>query len=157
MLKISILEFILRTLPESCILILAGYVFSKRKIHKKNFCLSSMVLATVTYLVRILPIHFGVHTIILIMAYILVCVWINNIDTIKAISAVLVSASMLFVFEGINFYLLVNLFKIKTEIAFNKPILKILYLYPSLILFGIVIFLAYKKLRLRGDTNDVFN
>lgn len=158
MLRLTPIEFFLIVIPESFILVLAGYAFSSKKIEKKVFCISSILLAVATYLIRMLPIHFGVHTIILIMIYVLVTVYINKLDVIKSISAVLISSIILFICEWINVYVLTYLFKLSGEIMFRNTATKVLYGIPSLILFSFIIGLIfYKNLHLRKVSKNVFN
>lgn len=158
MLNLSLLELFLRAIPESCIFIFAGYAFSGKEINKISFGISSILLAIAAYLVRMLPIHFGVHTIILLISYVLLTVFLNKVDTIKAISAGLISSIILFICEWLNVFMLINLFKIRVEIMFKSNFLKILYGIPSILLFALVIFLIwYKNLHLRKVATNVFN
>lgn len=158
MLKLSLLEFFLRTVPEGFILILSAYAFSSKRIDKVNFCVSSVLLAIVTYLVRMLPIHFGVHTIILVTIFVLITVNINKIDIIKAISAGLTSATMLFICEWFNVFILTSLLNVNIENMLNNAFLKIIYGIPSILLFGLIIFaIWYRNLRLRKADVDVFS
>lgn len=144
MLQLSLLEFFFRTLPESFIYIWAGYIFSNNKIGKTKFILSSILLSLCTFFIRLLPIHFGVHTILFLVVYILICALINKIDIIESISSGLISVIILFICEGVNVLILSELFQIDIETAFKKPITKILHGSPSLFLFGLVIGILYR-------------
>lgn len=143
MLKLLPIELFLRAIPEALILILAGYAFAGKEIEKKLFCISSILLGVSAYLVRMLPIHFGVHTIILLVVYVLLSVSINKIDIIKAISAGLVSSIILFLCEWINVFVLTDVLKINIDILFKSPIKKGIYLLPSIALFALVIMLLF--------------
>lgn len=144
MLQLSPLEFFFRTLPESCIFIWAGYMFSNNKIGKTKFILSSILLSLCTFFIRLLPIHFGVHTILFLIVYILICTLINKIDIINSISSGLISIISLFICEGINVFILNEFLQIDIQIAFKEPITKILYGIPSLFLFGLIIGILYR-------------
>ncbi|MDW8802208.1 hypothetical protein P8V03_13720 [Clostridium sp. A1-XYC3] len=145
MLKLSLLEFFLRLIPETCILVLSAYAFSGKNIDKINFCISTILLSIATYLVRMLPIHFGVHTIILLIIYVLITININKIDIIKAVSAGLTSATILFICEWINVFIITSLFKVNAESAFKNAFLKVIYGIPSLLLFAIIIFAIWSR------------
>jgi len=157
MLKLLPIEFFFRTIPEVFLLICAGYTFNGKSINKKDLTISTILLAITTYLVRRLPIHFGVHTIILIMMYVVLTVSINKFDVVKSISAVLSSSALLFMCEWINVYILTRLFKVNIEIMFTNSLVKMLYGIPSLILFGLIVLIFYKKLYLRKAFKYVFN
>lgn len=155
MLKLSAIEIVLRLIPESLILILAAYAFSGKSINKINFFVSTILISIATYLVRMLPIHFGVHTIILLIIYVSITVNVNKINIIKAISAGLTSATILFICEWINVFVIINLFKIDTQNAFKDSLLKVIYGIPSLLLFATIIFAIWRRnwyLR-KADTN----
>lgn len=157
MLKLLPIEFFLRLIPESFILILAGYAFSSKKLEKKVFCISAVLLAILTYFVRMLPIHFGVHTIILIMIYILLTVSINKFRVIQSVYAVLVASILLFMCEWINVYVLTSLFKFNIENMFTNSYVKMMYGMPSLLLFSFIILVFYKSSYSRKVFKDVFN
>lgn len=140
MLKLSIWELIFRTIPEGFAFILASYVFARKDIEKYRYIISSILLGVIVYLIRMLPIHFGVHTILSIMIYILLTTAINKIEVIKAVSAALSSTIIMFLSEGLNVLLLDKLFNIKIEDVVNEVNMKLLYGSPSLIFFVIIIF-----------------
>lgn len=144
MLELSIWELFFRTIPEGFAFMLAAYVFARKDIEKNKYILSSILLGAIIYLFRKLPIHFGVHTILLIMVYSLLAVTINKIEIKKAVSAALSSTILMFLSEGLNVILLDKLFNIKIEDFVNIVSLKLLYSSPSLIFFAIIVFVFYK-------------
>lgn len=143
-LKISLLEFILRTIPESFLIILAVHLLSYKKIEPKTYINASVFIAISTYLVRVLPINYGVHTIINIMIYVLAIVSINKLGVIKAISSVLKIIVTISVCELINVAVLDKVMKLDLQVIFSEPLKKIIYSTPSLVMFGIAILLFYK-------------
>lgn len=156
MLKISIIEFFFRALPESFILVLGAYAFCKKNICIKPFFISTVLFSIVAYLIRMLPIHFGVHTIIILIVYILLMYFINNLDIIKSASSGLILIIMLFVAEWLNVYVLTNILKLDINVIFKEPLKKLLYGIPSLLLFSIIIVaIAYKNLYLERTTKNI--
>lgn len=145
MLKLSALEFFLRAIPESFLIIFAVYAFSKTAIEVKRYSLSSIIFSIMIYIIRLLPIHYGVHTILGIILIIILTVNINKIDIIKSIQAVILTVILQFICEGINIFIIQNIFKMDINYVFNKPVLKILYGIPSLIIFGCIIIMYYTK------------
>ncbi|MTK13940.1 MAG: hypothetical protein F8N39_18325, partial [Clostridiaceae bacterium] len=63
------------------------------------------MLSIVAYLIRMLPIHFGVHTIILLVGYVLVMASINDLNIIKSASSGLILVIILFASEWLNVYI----------------------------------------------------
>lgn len=158
MLKLSLLEFILRTIPESFLIILAVHLLNCKKIEPKTYIISSIFIAISTYLVRLLPIHYGVHTIINMVIYILVATSINNINAIKAGSSVLEVIITISICEWINVAVLDNVMKLDLQVIFSEPLRKILYSTPSLVMFGITVFLFYKfRVKTRMELINEYN
>ena len=56
-------------IPESFLLVFVSYVFAGKRVNRKLYFISSILFVIVACLVRRLPIHFGVHTIIIILIY----------------------------------------------------------------------------------------
>ena len=71
-LKLSCFEFLFRTIPEGLLFILAIYIFSGVKFEVKRFLVSGFVLAIVTFLVRMLPISYGIHTMLNIIIFFII-------------------------------------------------------------------------------------
>lgn len=151
MLKLSILEFFIRVIPESFLIIFAVYTFSKTAIEVKKYFLSSIILAIMTFMIRSLPIHYGIHTILCIIVIILLICNINKIDIIKSIQAVIITIILQFICEGINVFMIQNIFKLDINYVFNEPVLKLLYGIPSLVIFACIPILYYVKLSKRKE------
>ncbi|AKN34075.1 hypothetical protein Ccar_00015 [Clostridium carboxidivorans P7] len=116
-----------------------------------------MLFAIISYLVRKLPIHFGVHTIIIILIYIMVNVLINKIPIDKAISSVLSGVIVLLICEWINLFILNDYLKVNIQVMEDNPMMRTLYMMPSLILFVCFISLLYLWLKIKKRNKDVFN
>lgn len=144
MLRISLIEFILRTIPEAFLVVWAVYLLNYKRINTKRYIVSSIFIAISIYLVRQLPINYGVHTVINIIIYILIVVLINKISIIKAISSVLKIMITISTCEWINIVVLDKLMKLDLKMIFNDPLRKMLYSAPSIMMFGVSILLFYK-------------
>ncbi|AKN29303.1 hypothetical protein Ccar_00010 [Clostridium carboxidivorans P7] len=142
MIKLSVFEFFCRGIPEAFIFVLASLLFTKKKIDKKNLFISSILYAITVYLVRMLPIHLGVHSIILIMIYIVISVLINKITINKSIFCTLIEFSILSICELTNLFIL-GWLKVDMQGMLSNPAKKVLYFIPSLILFSSILALFY--------------
>lgn len=141
MLRLPFLDIFLRLIPEGLIYCWACYVFSKTPFDKKRWLLTGVILGFSIYVIRLLPIHFGVHTILLIIILIFLSVTINRIKTTKVIPICLVVVSSMYLFEWLNLYILQNWFNIHISkiVEMENLILKNIYLYPSLLFLLITI------------------
>lgn len=151
MLRISWFEFIVRGIPEEFLFVLAVYAFSKTGINLKKYLLSGTLFWVLAYLIRLLPIQYGIHTILSLIALIIIVNFINKIDIIKSIRAGLIAVILQFVFEGINVLFIEFILKKDLNSTINNPILMTLYGLPSIILFGIFVITYYVRLSKRKE------
>lgn len=160
-LSLTILEMILGAVPEGFLLIFACYVLSKTPINKKNWLVSGLTLGVSAYLIRLLPIHFGIHTLLLFMVYNFLSVWINNIDIMKSLSSSLIASIMLMVFEVVSIMVMTEVIHLDIDALFENSFVKVLFGIPHLLLFGAAIFLIYKIPKRhhssRKESKNVFN
>lgn len=157
MIQLVPMEFFLRTIPESLLYIFISYLFAKKSINKKEYFISTILFAIATYLIRELPIHFGVHTIIVMMIYVIISISVNKIPIDKAISSILIGIMGLLTCEWINLFILNHYLKISIQAMEHNPMMKTLYMMPSLILFACFICLIYLCLKIKKRNKDVFN
>ncbi|MCB2300106.1 hypothetical protein [Clostridium tagluense] len=157
MLKLSLLEVYLRALPESFLVIFAVYAFSKTVINVKRYIISSILYGISVYLIRSLPIQYGVHTILNIIMIIVLTAFLNKIVIIKSIQASIMALILLFICEGINMIIIKYIFKVNVINILSNTSEKILYGIPSLVIFAVTVFTYYFYLDRRKKLNEVIN
>lgn len=143
MLHLSFLELVFRAIPESFALIFGMYIFSNARIKLLNYIILSLVFALATYLVRFLPITYGINTIISILILIGLSLYVSNNNLLKAVRGGILSIVVLFICEGINIFILQNIYGDRLTDIFKNPTTKIICGIPSLIIF-VVILIAVK-------------
>lgn len=151
MLRISWFEFVVRGIPEEFLFVLAAHAFSKTCINLKKYLLSGVMYWIMVYMIRLLPIQYGVHSILNIIALIVLVSSVNKIEIIKSIRAGIIIFILGFIFEGINIFLIQFVLKKDISIIMNNNILKTLYGLPSVIIFGVVVALYYIRLLRRKE------
>ena len=151
MLRITVLELFIRGLPEALILIFAIYTFSKKKVILKPYLLSSLLIAVILYLVRLLPIQYGINTILGMSSLLILVININKINMISAIKAILLATILDFVSEIINIFIIRDILKLNIVNIFKNPWLKILYGIPSLAIFLCTVLIYYMRLFKRQE------
>lgn len=147
MLELSLIECVFRLIPESFLMILSIYIFSKTEIDKKNYLKASLALVILIFVVRKLPINYGVHTIVCMIITICTISYISNIDMVMGIKGTIISYIFLFICEGINLFILKLLFNDQIETILNNNNLKTLFAMPSLIIFIIILYIFYKIIK----------
>lgn len=144
MLKLSILEFFLISIPESFIFITGIYFLSKRFFNKKRLIVMSLLFAIEGYCVRMLPIQFGIHLAINIIFSIVLSVNIGKIPMKDAISYNMIMMIILCISEFTNIFVATKVFNISGSLIRLTPAIKVIYVIPYLILFVFNIFLTNK-------------
>lgn len=151
MLKLSLLEFILRSIPEEFIFILAVHAFSKVAINKKKYILSGIIFSIAVYFIRLFPIEYGVHTLLSLIALIIIVNCINRINMVKVIRSSIIIFIIAFVFEGINVAFIQLVLKKDLNIIINNSVFRVLIGLPSVIILGVSIIVYYSQLSKRKE------
>ncbi|WP_367727372.1 hypothetical protein [Clostridium butyricum] len=129
----------LRCIVEVFIVNFMIYTLSKKSINNTNYYIVSILLSVLTYVVRLLPIYYGVHIVINIITFISIMT-ILGIPLIKSIKNTLITFTILEFSEILNLIILDNKFWTDNEI-YIKGSLGI----PSLIfLFLSAVILKYR-------------
>lgn len=157
MLKITIIELILRAIPEAFLLTLLVYLICNKNVRNKAYFISSIIFAASMYLIRALPIQFGIHTIIIIMTFIVINNLINKIPVKKSIVSSMTAMITLSVCESANFIIL-SFTKVDIGKIYDDPILKIVCFTPSLIFIIVISYILYLvKNKTKRGFNNVSN
>ncbi len=154
MLKFILFEYILGYCFQAFILTFGIFTFSRRKIVLKQFIPIGVIVTIIAYLVRLLPISFGVHTIFDMIALIVICITMLNIpalDAIKSIATVLVLilVSEMIGLTAMNFYFGADNF----QAIMNNPLQKAITAFPINLLLLFFVSLFYYFIKKKGDTN----
>lgn len=157
MLRITLIEFFFRGLPEGFLFMFAVYAFSKTPINIKRYIISSVFFVPTVYLIRLLPIQYGVHTILSIMVINVLAVNTNKISIIKSIQTSLMAVILQYICEGINVFIIQYIFKADIMYLLSDPSLKILYGIPSLLIFAVIVFTYYFYSTRRKKLKEVVN
>lgn len=155
MIKISLLDLLLRIFPESFLFIFASYLFSNKAVDKKRIILSVSILSISIYFVRLLPIQFGVHIILNGIVYVILCVEVNGILLEKSVKYSLVLIAMLSLSEKLNAIILNEVFGGSVQAILNDSLLKNISTIPSIILFFLEILICYKILHKRRNNEFI--
>ena len=102
-----------------------------------------------------LPINYGVHTILGMGITIILSVGINKIDVIKSIKGTLILVIIQLILEGVNVFIINNILKGNINEIFSNPVQKSLYGIPSLILLAIIVIGYYIINYKKGELIDV--
>ena len=149
MLTFTWLELLVLAVPECLIFVYGVYKLNNKPMREKRFWLSAFLMVLVGYLVRLLPIQFGIHTLVIIMVFIIISAYINRIEIFKATTTILLLFIIRLATEWLNFVILNTIFNISSEDLFNDPVKKVIYTLPSSLLFFIAVFIVYRLKNLK--------
>lgn len=143
MLSLTLFDYFARTLPEAFILILSINIFCGIKVEKNEYVICSILFSVLEYLVRRLPINYGVHTMINIIVMIVLITSIYKVDILMSIKASMISTILLFVCEALNMMLLNLLPGDSVQNLMANDITKNLSGIPSLIIYLVITWIIY--------------
>ncbi len=123
----------------------ALFALCNMKISIKRYVISSIMFGIFEYGVRMLPINYGVNTILGIFIMIIIMDRINKADIILSIKSSLIITIGLFICEWFNVFILNIVFKDGLETIMADVVLKTVCGLPSIICFAIVTTIYYLK------------
>jgi hypothetical protein len=156
MLRISLLELLMKGIPEGIISVFGIFTLSKTKLNLKKFFYLSLSLIVLTYLFRFLPIDYSVHIFVSVATIIIVPALILQIHFLKAIKAGLIIIVIIIINECTTFCIL-NMVFLKDRVCqiMNNPFSKSIAGTPSTILFAIIIFIIYVNYYKKMSTKEI--
>lgn len=154
MLHLTWFEFFVRLIPESFFIILAVYAFSRQTLDKKRYIIASLFYAIMVFLVRMLPISYGIHTIINVIVLIVLVYYFNKINMTVCIRSSIMTAIILYICELINMYFIQYILHLDVEKMYTSVYIKTLYSLPSLILIAVISIISYYLLVMRKKAKN---
>lgn len=131
-------SWILQGIPESIGVAALVYSFSNRKIIWKFIVIIGLIHAVVMYFVRLLPITFGVHTIILIINLAMLSALIAKIELRKAIINTNIAIIILAFIEFLSVYTVVNISGLSSEAITADPFYRTVVGMPHIIIMFLI-------------------
>lgn len=147
MLESSLVYIITRTFPESLILVLSGVILLGINIDKKKIFKDGIILGIIIGIIRLLPITFGVHSVLSMIVLCIILFKCANNDIVKSMVSTCLVWISLVLSEGIYVLIATSLLNIKVERLTDNTTLQgaIITLPSLLIMFLIVLLLRYIK------------
>lgn len=140
MLNSSLSYVIIRSFPESIFLILSGYILFNLNINLKNIIRNSLFYLVILTCIRMLPISFGIHTILSMFVIGMIFYKFENQQIISTIINVSKIYICLAISEGIYMVVADKILKIPTQILTNNTSINSAILsLPSLLIFILLI------------------
>jgi len=124
-----------------------AFVISKIHLEWKRIVMFGIILALISYIMRMITIPFGNHTILLIILLFIALTWLGKGDFSLCLLASLVSFLTLAIFEFVCLSLLMPIFGVTPETLFTNLKIRIMITEPQVFLMFCSAFLLnkYKK------------
>ena len=147
MLESSLVYIIARTFPESIVAVLSGMILLGINIDKGKVLKYGIYLGFIISIIRLLPINFGVHSILSMIAVWMILFKNSSNDIIKSIISTCLVWISLALSEGIYILIATDILNIGVEKLMDNTSLNgaIITLPSLLIMFLIVILIKYIK------------
>lgn len=147
MLESSLVYIFTRTFPESLILVLSGVILLGINIDKKKIFKDGIILGIIIGIIRLLPITFGVHSVLSMIVLCIILLKCARNDIVKSMVSTCLVWISLVLSEGIYVLIATSLLNIKVERLTDNTTLQgaIITLPSLLIMFLIVLLLRYIK------------
>ncbi|MFA6809175.1 MAG: hypothetical protein WCR27_09305 [Eubacteriales bacterium] len=149
--RIPLIALILQGIPEQIAVVTLAFVIAKLQLKWKVIAIGGIGLAVTSYLLRLLPVAFGVHTILLISLLFLLLLKFGQGTLNISLIASLISFLVLILAETACLCALMPVFGVTTERLLTMPTTRILITLPQVVVIFIIAFII-AKFRSRGNS-----
>ncbi|MGI6712658.1 MAG: hypothetical protein ACOX4L_08080 [Bacillota bacterium] len=125
--KMTLIRLVLQGIPENIALVTLGFVLVKAKIEWKKIIVLGVILAISAFLVRLLPITFGLHTIINIILMVGFLNYFAKADITKSVVVSLACYIILILLETIIGYIIISFLDISLKTVLKNDFLVVLW------------------------------
>lgn len=144
------IALLLQGIPELTAEVTLAFVIARIPLKWNKILLIGIVLAFISYIVRLFPIPFGVHLFLLIILLFIALIWLGKGDVGLSLIASLLSFLALVIFEFVCLSLLMPIFGVTPETLFENLVIRIAITEPQVLLTFFSAFLL-SKLQKRGS------
>lgn len=149
MLERELLSLLFQDFPESTIITIVCFILLNLKFEWKKILIIA-ILQTFTNLVRLLPIAFGVHTVILTFSLVLYIRMATNLKLSKIFMAVITSMVVLIISQLIYYKPMMELFNLDYQGVTSSPFYRAVFSIPEYIALLLIptvkkIFMLYRQ------------
>jgi len=141
--KIPLMALILQGIPEQIAVVTLAYVISKISIDWRKISIIGILLALSSYVLRLFPVTFGIHTIMLIAILFIFLIKINQTNLNLALVASLISFLALIITETICLSILMPLLNITPADIISNNVVRILISLPQVLVMFLLSYFLY--------------
>lgn len=143
--KIPVLALLLQGIPECIALYTLAFVIAKIPLEWRKIIILGIFAAFISYVIRLFPITFGVHSIILIGLQFLVLIQIGRTTILTSLKSSLISFLVLVLLETSFIVLIAPLFGINLEMFSHSVKIRIFTTLPQVFILFILAFIIHNR------------
>ncbi|NLT95017.1 MAG: hypothetical protein GXW85_05695 [Clostridia bacterium] len=144
MLELPLMGLIFQGIPEQIGVVMVAFAIANLPFNIKKIFFSGSILAICAYFIRMLPITFGVHTVVLVGLLIFILYRFGNVNINASIFSVLISFLLLIIYEMLSFSVIVNRTGLSYEEILMNQNYRFLIALPHILLLYLTAFLIKK-------------
>lgn len=145
------IALLLQGIPEQTAVVTLAFVIARITIMWNKILKIGILLALLSYVLRLSSVPFGVHTILLIIILLIALTWLGKGDLSLSLIACLLSFLALAIFEFVCLTVLMWMLGVTTEILFSNLVMRIVVTEPQVILLFIAAFILNKLMKKRVE------
>lgn len=143
--SVPLFTLIFYSIPESFLIFTFGLVLLKKDINWYLVIMTTVLSVTASYFARLLPLPYGFHTILGVLAVFILFVFILKLDIYRALIVSIVSICTLVALENILLALIQLNFRLSLQEIWDlHPFTRTLIGYPHLLLWLAITILLHK-------------
>jgi len=141
--QMPVVAVLFNSIPESIILFTFGIAIVGEYINIKKVFIAAMISAFTSMFVREYVPFFGLHSIIGILVLFVLFWKLLDLKVWKALISSLLSLTFLILLDDFILFAILNLKQITVTEWFQDNFKRIIYTYPSLVIFGLITWIIY--------------
>jgi len=136
--------FILQGIPEGIAIVLLSFIIAKIPLNWKKILIIGLIIATSSYVMRLLPVTFGIHTVVIIGLEFILLFKVGKGKVNSALIAAIISSIAIIIVETVCLSILMPLFNVTSETLFNNTLIRILLTLPQVFVIFLISFIILK-------------
>ena len=153
--NIPLIALLLQGIPELTAIVTLAFVIARIPLKWSKIILLGIALAVCAYVVRLFPIPFGIHTILLLILLFIALSMLGKGEFSLYLIASLLSFLGLVIFEFVCLSLLMPVFGVTPETLSIDPVINIVIREPHVLLLLLFAFLLHRFVKKRMN-NEFF-
>lgn len=147
--NIPVLSAIFQGIPESTALVFLTLVFLRVRLNWGFILFFGVLQTAAAFLIRMLPLAFGVHSVVLILVLSVFMTYATKLHFIKIVPNAIIAFIVLLASEFLSFTIITKVFNLSIDIIAKEQLFRILVGLPHVVLMFFVglIIIYFRKLK----------